>query len=246
MKSVEIPFDGSFDGDLQFVNSYEEDGAVIFDAIQADGSNMDSKPLSYPWATTLSNFASNTAKRSLVRYTYKNGSVSKKVLSDDQCYFGVIDQAVSGQKHSEIFMAVGGLGNEIAPPQGIAKMNVETGEVKKWMPNAYEFCGEPMVAGKYILTALNNGKAEESEMIILSKESLELVGRVPLGAGLPHGLYGCFSDDEVFAPEEIERRAKLADKMESRGNMWNEVKSDFSGLGLRLDDLEEYFGDTFL
>jgi hypothetical protein len=31
--------------------------------------------------------------------------------------------------------------------------------------------------------------------------------------------------------------------MESRGNMWNEVKSDFSGLGLRLDDFEEYFGD---
>jgi hypothetical protein len=33
--------------------------------------------------------------------------------------------------------------------------------------------------------------------------------------------------------------------MESRGNYWNEVKSDFSGLGLRLDDMEEYFGDFF-
>jgi hypothetical protein len=27
--------------------------------------------------------------------------------------------------------------------------------------------------------------------------------------------------------------------------MWNEVKSDFSGLGLRFDDMEEYFGDFF-
>jgi hypothetical protein len=26
-------------------------------------------------------------------------------------------------------------------------------------------------------------------------------------------------------------------------SMWNEVKSDFSGLGLRFDDMEEYFGD---
>jgi hypothetical protein len=31
--------------------------------------------------------------------------------------------------------------------------------------------------------------------------------------------------------------------MESRGDMWNEVKSDFSGLGLRLDYFEVYFGD---
>jgi len=44
--------------------------------------------------------------------------------------------------------------------------------------------------------------------------------------------------------EEIDRRARLADKMEGRGNMWNEVKSDFSGLGLRLDDWEDYFGDV--
>lgn len=61
---------------------------------------------------------------------------------------------------------------------------------------------------------------------------------------VPHGLYGCFTDAQEanWSAEEIERRSKLADKMESRGSMWNEVKSDFSGLGLRLDDLEDYFG----
>ena len=64
---------------------------------------------------------------------------------------------------------------------------------------------------------------------------------------VPHGYHGCFSATEEtgWTAEEIDRRAKLADKMESRGNMWNEVKSDFSGLGLRLDDIEEYFGDFF-
>ena len=74
------------------------------------------------------------------------------------------------------------------------------------------------------------------------------MARIPLGMGIPHGLYGCFTDAEeaVWSGEEIERRAKLADKMESRGNLWNEVKSDFSGLGLRFDDMEEYFGDSFL
>jgi len=48
---------------------------------------------------------------------------------------------------------------------------------------------------------------------------------------------------ECWPSDEIERRTRLADKIESRGNRWNEVKSDFSGLGLRLDDFEEYFGD---
>jgi len=43
--------------------------------------------------------------------------------------------------------------------------------------------------------------------------------------------------------DEIQRRAKLADKMEDKGYLWNEVKSDFSGLGLRLDDWDEIFGD---
>ena len=71
------------------------------------------------------------------------------------------------------------------------------------------------------------------------------IARVPLGIGVPHGLYGCFTEapEANWSAEEVERRSKLADKMESRGNMWNEVKSDFSGLGLRLNDLEEYFGD---
>ena len=71
------------------------------------------------------------------------------------------------------------------------------------------------------------------------------ISRIPLGIAVPHGLHGVFASSEEcnWSAEEIERRAKLSDKMESRGNMWNEVKSDFSGLGLRLDDFEDIFGD---
>jgi len=74
------------------------------------------------------------------------------------------------------------------------------------------------------------------------------VTRIPLGLGIPHGLHGTWTSAEEarWEGEELLRRAKLADKMESRGNRWNEVKSDFSGLGLRFDDMEEYFGDSFL
>ena len=139
------------------------------------------------------------------------------------------------------------------------------------MPEEFEFCGEPMYAprktnengndnkesqgadiekeedGGYILSVLFNGKTEESELLVLEADKIANgpVARVPLGVAVPHGLFGCFSsaDEASWAADEIDRRAKLADKMESRGNMWNEVKSDFSGLGLRLDDWDEYFGD---
>ena len=94
-----------------------------------------------------------------------------------------------------------------------------------------------------------SGQTNESEIAILDAQSIAAgpVSRVPLGMVVPHGYHGWFSATEEtgWTAEEIDRRAKLADKMESRGNMWNEVKSDFSGLGLRLDDIEEYFGDFF-
>jgi hypothetical protein len=74
------------------------------------------------------------------------------------------------------------------------------------------------------------------------------IARLPLDIAIPHGLFGCFSTAEEatsWSTEEIERRAKLADKMESKGNMWNEVRSEFSGLGLRFSDMDEY-GFDFL
>jgi len=254
--SVDIPFTGVSDADLQFINAFEdEDGNIVFDAIRMDSRTLDSKPPRYPWATSLQDFSSNTAKRDLVRYTVSKGSgVSKKVLTDRQCYFGVINPAGSCQQHQFIYVAVGAMGKEVAPPQGIGKFDTRTGDMLTWMPESYEFCGEPMFAPStnddataeddgYILTVLYNGKICESELIVLSAKDLSLQTRIPLGFAAPHGLHGCFSEGDDFRSDEIDRRAKLADKMESRGNMWNEVKSDFSGLGLRLDDWEDYFGD---
>ena len=209
---------------------------------------------SWPWATSLDLFAQNTCQRSLVRYTVSaNNQVTKDILFPSQCYFAGINPAVSTQPHRYIYMSIGAMGSQIAPPQGIARLDTETKEVVSWMPRDFEFCGEPMYAksqtsnaedGGYILSVVWTN-TKESELVILRANDIGNgpVARVPLGVKVPHGLYGCYTDEGEFTFEEIERRAKLADKMESRGNMWNEVKSDFSGLGLRLDDFEEYFGD---
>jgi carotenoid cleavage dioxygenase-like enzyme len=259
-KTLTIRYDGTLDADLQFINAFEEDGKVTFDAIRSDGKTAKgSKPISFPWASSIEEFEKSTSKKSLLRYTVDlgSGSVSKEVISDLQCSFGVANPATSAQKHRYVYTNVGGLGTEVAPPQGIAKFDCEKRTTEIWMPNEYEFCGEPMFAARknaspkeddgYILSVLYNGKSKESEIVVLRANAVAEgpVARVPFGMRVPHGLYGCFTDAQEanWSAEEIERRSKLAVKMESRGSMWNEVKSDFSGLGLRLDDLEEYFGD---
>ncbi len=230
-------------------------------------------PLVWPWGKTVKDYQSIASNKSLWRYTVDTnvGTVRKELLYDGQCYFGTINPMVSSMPHRFIYMNIGNLGSEVSPPQGIAKFDGTTRMTETWTPESYEFCGEPMYAPRsivhsdataendatvhdaedagYILSILYNGRTKESELIILeaSKISRGPITRIPLGIRIPHGYYGCFTTDPDQdignSADEIDRRVKLMDKMESRGSRWNEVKSDFSGLGLRFDDMEEYFGD---
>ena len=261
-RSYPIPFDGVVDSELQLINAYEEGDVVVMDAIRPDGSHKkEAKPIEWPWATSEADYVNNASNNSLYRYRIdtKSGSVSKTLLTDVQCSLAVINPVQSTRQHKYIFMAIGAKGNEVAPPQGITRFDTETSKMDSWMPKPHEFCGEPMFAPKkgatseddgYVLSVLFNGKEEQSELLIFSSTDISAgpITRIPLGLGIPHALHGCFTNDEeaTWTPEEVERRAKLTDKIESRGNIWNEVKSDFSGLGLRFDDMEEYFGDSFL
>lgn len=262
MKTINIPVDDISDADLHFCNAHEtEDGMILFDAIRSDSSNVKKSFTEWPWATSLTDFAASASKKSLWRYTVNisNGSIEKECIADIPIYFATVNPKFNTKTHQFVYAAVGTQGHEVAPPQGIAKIDINTKIVQTWFPKEYEFCGEPMFASKksnsisnieddgYIISVLFNGKEKMSEIIILNATKVQdgPIARIPLGLAVPHGLYGCFADTSEcnWSAEEIERRAKLADKMESRGNMWNEVKSDFSGLGLRLDDFEEYFGD---
>ncbi|KAL7535843.1 hypothetical protein ACHAXR_010022 [Thalassiosira sp. AJA248-18] len=259
MKTLEIPFDGVPDANLQFINAYEDDdGTIILDVIRSGENQSGGSSTAWPWASTLANYQSMASSKSLWRYKMhpQKGTISKDCISNDQIYFGVVNLNTSGQKHRYVYGAVGAMGEDVAPPQGITKFDLESNTQESWFPEGYEFCGEPMYAqrrgddsedGGYILSVLFNGKDESSELIVLKANDIASgpITRVPLGMAVPHGYHGCFAptDDANWTYEEIERRAKLSDKMETRGSMWNEVKSDFSGLGLRFDDMEEYFGD---
>jgi all-trans-8'-apo-beta-carotenal 15,15'-oxygenase len=99
----------------------------------------------------------------------------------------------------------------------------------------------------YLISLLFNGKTKKSEVVLFPADqplSNGPIARIKLNNGIPHGNYGyfCSSKESAWSSEQINRRVKLAEKMEAKGNRWNEVKSDFSGLGLRLDDFEDYFG----
>lgn len=273
MKTIELPSDAGFlpEANVQFINSFEdtETGNVIIDLIRSNTDSSSSKVnTKWPWASTLADYQSTASKKTLWRYIVdvKSGSVKKIQLSDLHVSFGQINQSGnSAQKHEYIYANVGGMGTEVAPPQGIAKFDLsgDTVSVDAWFPKEYEFCGEPMYAPRtnsdgtvsegeddgYILTVMNNGKSSDvnSELLAFSADNLGNgpIARLDLGSKLPHGLFGCFAStpEAGWSFDEVDRRARLADKMESKGSMWNEVKSDFSGLGLRLDDFEEYFGD---
>jgi len=260
IKTLEIPYDGSPDANLQFINSYEdEEGTILFDVIRSEATQSNGKSSTqYPWASTLSNFQSMASDKSLWRYKVhpQKGFISKDCISKDQIYFAIANSNTGAQKHNYIYAAVGAMGEDVAPPQGITKFDLESNTQESWFPEAHEFCGEPMYAqrrgddsedGGYILSTLFNGKDESSELVVLKANDIKSgpIARIPIGIAVPHGYHGCFAptDDANWTYEQIERRAKLSDKMETRGSMWNEVKSDFSGLGLRFDDMEEYFGD---
>ncbi|GKY97866.1 hypothetical protein MPSEU_000744600 [Mayamaea pseudoterrestris] len=272
---IPLAADGLSDANLQFVNAYEEDeggsGTIIIDCIRSDTTKLQSgeqPPLCWPWAQTLQEYQSSASAKSLWRYTVdlSTKTITRRLLVDTHCYFAGVNPSKSSSRHRYVYMNVGACGNDAAPPQGIAKVDVTKcadGNVLAgtWMPDTHEFCGEPMYASQagvdesaaedagYILSVLYDGKRRESDLIVLEARNIAAgpITRIPLGIAIPHGHFGCFSSgNEVKWPaEELERRAKLLDKVESRGNRWNELKSDFSGLGLRFDDMEEYFGDFF-
>ena len=261
-QTVPVPIsEGMVDANLHFVNAYDDGpDKVVIDAIRTAAPSIQPgvETTAWPWVDTIDKYRTGSGARSLWRYTVdtKSGKISKDCLVKSNCAFGVVSPAVSTQRHQFIYMNVGAGDSAAFPPQGIARYDADSGKVDTWMPQKHEFCGEPVFAPKvgssgpddgYLLSILLDGERQKSDLIILDSHKISSgpVSRIPLGILIPHGLFGCFAQDAVWSADAIERRARLFDKMESRGNMWNEVKSDFSGLGLRLDDIDEYFPGLF-
>jgi all-trans-8'-apo-beta-carotenal 15,15'-oxygenase len=311
-QTIRIPPNHQYtEANIQLIHAYEDDDdndndTIIIDCIKSQypiTSSTSATTLLWPWGRTLQEYQSLTTKKALFRYTIHiktNQLIDQLLLYDTHCYFGTINPQYHIQKYSYLYMNIGRCGTHNVPFQGICQFNVKNGTVKQWIPESYEFCGEPMYAPKvtsptssdqhpittaakevddedsgYIISILWNGRDEYNEILIFSASDIAKgpITRIPIGGPssqnpldrktadatttttvpnitpnkyiIPHGHFGCYVPNVSWSADEIERRVKLSNKIESRGSLWNEVKSDFSGLGLRLDDIEEYFGDFF-
>ena len=110
----------------------------------------------------------------------------------------------------------------------------------------HEYLGEPIFVPRavdpgsghgeedagYVLTLLNNGKDKKSEFLIFDAQSISKgpICRLPISSNIPFGLHGTWAEGLVWGEEEITRKWKAAFSIDNKN--WNEVKSDFSGLGI--------------
>ena len=133
--SLSIPLDTyGPEANSQCINAFEEDGGatVVVDLIRSDRRHIPAgkkyAPKTWPWMKTLEEYSSFSSKKSLWRYriNVKDGTITKLCLSDFQTYFGGVNPAVSGQRHTFIYTAVGRMGSQVAPPQGIMKIDCDS------------------------------------------------------------------------------------------------------------------------
>ena len=245
-------------GDFSFSNSWEEDEGrtVVIEGVRSLGTEVKGGPRSEDLLPRdMEDYRSRASKKELWRFVIDatTGTLkSSKPLSKTHLGFPVIDRRSSGSPSTVVYGLVGSAGSAVSPWQGVVRID-ESGVEDTWIEKG-EYAGEPYFVPRvgggeggekdgYLVTVVRN--EESSYLAILDASDLAKgpVCKVLLAEGdnaVPHGLHGCWAEGESWGYEEIRRRAKLADKLEAKGNLFNEVKSDFSGLGLRLDDFDFY------
>ena len=131
MLSIPIPKDAEpeSDFDLHFCNAYENDSdEIVFDVIRSNLTQKKKSLTNWPWVSSLVDFSQSVSGKSLWRYhcNISTGKIKKTLLSDLNCNLAVINPAHSGREHRFIYANVGSLGNNAAPPQGIAKFDCKS------------------------------------------------------------------------------------------------------------------------
>lgn len=147
IKSYAIPLDKyGPETNVHCINAFEQeedDGTttVYIDLVRSNcaasattNEGMQKQRRQWPWMKTLDEYSLSSSKKSIWRYRITNvnnnvepdGSVSKKCLCEIQSYFATVNPAVSGLRHRFIYASVGSMGEEVAPPQGIMKLDCDS------------------------------------------------------------------------------------------------------------------------
>jgi 9-cis-epoxycarotenoid dioxygenase len=124
---------------------------------------------------------------------------------------GVVNRQLLGKKTRYLYMA-------IAEPwpkcSGIAKVDLETGSVTKYLYGTGRFGGEPFYVPRltsssmgnngllldddegYIMGFVRDEREEKSEMVIVDSLSMKQVGSVRLPTRVPYGFHGTFISEQ--------------------------------------------------
>ena len=125
------------------------------------------------------------------------------------------------------------------------KIDTEALTDSKWLGEPHEYLGECIFVAKengkdeddgYVLSILTNGKENTSQFVIFDAKDISKgpISRLDIkGTNIPFGLHGSWAQGLVFSEEDIVRKWKASYALDSKS--WNEVKSDFSGLGIAYD-----------
>ncbi|XP_047333729.1 9-cis-epoxycarotenoid dioxygenase NCED3, chloroplastic-like [Impatiens glandulifera] len=144
-----------------------------------------------------------------IRLNLKTGKSTRRPImkETDQVNLeaGMVNKNLLGRKSQFAYLAIAEPWPKVS---GFAKVDLFSGEVKKFNYGDNKYGGEPMfVPGKlgseedegYILAFVHNEKTWESELQIVNAKSMELEATVNLPSRVPYGFHGTFiSEKDLF------------------------------------------------
>jgi len=191
-------------------NAWEEDSETADKTIVIIGSCM-----SPPDSVFNESEVPIRSELSEIRLNMRTGKSTRRVLvSGMNLEAGQVNRQLLGQKTRYVYLA-------IAEPWpkccGIAKVDLSTGSVTKYLYGTERFGGEPFYVPKktirngssiddddegFIVGFVRDEKRERSEMVIVEASSMKQVATVRLPARVPYGFHGTFVSDEDLKEQE--------------------------------------------
>ncbi|KAL2943453.1 9-cis-epoxycarotenoid dioxygenase NCED1 chloroplastic [Bienertia sinuspersici] len=134
-----------------------------------------------------------------IRLNTKTGVSSRReIVSENNLEAGMVNRNMLGRKTQYAYLAIAEPWPKVS---GFAKVNLFTGEVKKFIYGENKYGGEPLFVPNansdkeddgYILTFVHDEMNWESKLQLVNAVNLQLVATIDLPSRVPYGFHGTF------------------------------------------------------